>query len=134
MEFCKQRELCRSHYNDDQLKSVLAQGVVGFMNLFVTTLCKTSGGETLYVTVPTTLDDAAGRKDGKQKGQEVARRGGLSSNDCRVHAVYGVKSQTRLKTDLTVTEPISVSPARSGKIRQYKLQRRTGIRVIEVLE
>jgi hypothetical protein len=125
--FCKQNELCKSKYTDADIKSVLVVGVVGFANLFVTTLCKKNSGENIYVTVPSPLNDAAGREDGLQKGRDIAQEAGLSVNDCLIHAVYGVKSRKRLKTDLEIREHEPVSQGTGEAIRLYRLQRRNSI-------
>jgi hypothetical protein len=127
IEFCKQNELCKSKYTDVEIKSVLVVGVVGVANLFVTTLCKQSNSENVYVTVPSLLNDTAGREDGLKKGRDIAQKAGLSVNDCLIHAVYGVKSRKRLKTDLAIREHEPVSRSTAEAIRLYKLQRRNSI-------
>lgn len=127
IQFCQQNALCKSQYADAEIKSVVAVGVVGSTNLFVTTLCKQSSGEKIYVTVPSQLSDAAGRENGLQKGRDIAQEAGLSVKDCLIHAVYGAKSRKRLKTNLVALEVEAVPTNTSKKVRLYKVQRRNGI-------
>jgi hypothetical protein len=133
--FCKQNDLCKSQYTDDQMNAVTALGVVGHSNLFVTTLCRQDNGEQVYATVASQLDEQAGRQDGEKKGQEMIEKAGHSTQDCLVHAVYGVKSRGRLKANLNAQEPQSVSYSLKGEIRIYRIQRRSSMRrAFEVLD
>jgi hypothetical protein len=122
VQFCKQNKLCSSKYADADIKSALAVGVVGTSNLFVTSQCKKTSGEYIYVTVTSLLDDAAGREDGLEKGREF-----LQQENCLIHAVYGIKSGKRLKADLAIQEQEPISERISGEIRLFKMQRRNSI-------
>jgi hypothetical protein len=122
VQFCKQNKLCISKYADADIKLALAVGVVGSSNLFVTSKCKTSSGEYIYVTVTSLLDDAAGREDGLDKGREF-----LQQENCLIHAVYGIKSGKRLKADLAIEEQEPISQSISEEIRLFKMQRRNSI-------
>ena len=62
-----------------------------------------------------------------QKGRAIAQEAGLSVNDCLIHAVYGVKSRKRLKTNLGAPELEAIPNNTSRKVRLYKVQRRNGI-------
>lgn len=133
--FCKKTELCQSEYPDGEIKTVTAIGVVGYSNLFVTTLCRQDNGEHAYVTVTSVFDDMAGREDGLAKGKEAIKRAGHSTHDCTLHAVYGVKSRDRLQSGLIAQALEQENKTLKGEIRSYKVQRRNARRTaVEILE
>ncbi len=129
--FCRQNALCRDQYEKDEIKSGVATGVVGFTNLFVTTLCKQKDGAHTYVTAPSLYNDAEGREDGKQGGLRKIEGAGLSTEDCLIHAVYGVKSGGKLPTDLAAptTKEITVKVTTEFS-RPRKEQRRHATRTV----
>jgi hypothetical protein len=128
--FCQKNALCRDQYQAE-VKSAVATGVIGFTNLFVTTLCKQKGGEPTYVTAPSLYNDKEGREDGKQVGLRKIEDAGLSTEDCLIHAVYGVKSGGKLPTDLAAptTEEITVKVTTEFS-RPRKEQRRHATRTV----
>jgi hypothetical protein len=128
IKFCRETEVCLSEHPDGEIKEITAVGVVGHSNLFVTTACPQENGEFLYVTVPTIYDDAAGRTDGKVKGEEQIHRSGYLTENCTIHAVYGVKSRRRLQTDLMSQALEQNVEGLKGEVRTYKVQRRNATR------
>ena len=134
-KFCKQIELCRSQHPDGEIRGITAVGVVGYSNLFVTTECQQASGEHVYVTVSSIYDAAAGRKDGKNKGEDAIQRLGHVTDNCTVHAVYGVKSRQRLQTDLMAKALEQNVQSLKGEVRSYKIQRRNAARTAtEILD
>jgi hypothetical protein len=129
--FCQKNAQCRYQYPTSEVKSAVATGVVGFTNLFVTTLCKQNSGEHTYVTAPSLYNDGEGREDGKQLGLRKIKDVGLSTEDCLIHAVYGVKSGGKLPTDLAAptTKEITVKVTTEFR-RPRKEQRRHATRTV----
>ena len=108
---------------------------MGHSNLFVTTGCQQASGEYVYVTVSSIHDAAAGRKDGKNKGEDAIQRLGHLADNCTIHAVYGVKSRQRLQTDLMAKALEQNVQSLKGEVRVYRVQRRNAARTAtEILD
>ena len=135
MKFCKERELCRNQFPSGEIETITATGVVGYTNIFVTTVCQQENGEHAYITAPSVYDGEAGREDGKNKGEEALRGGGLSTENCSIHAVYGVKSRDLLKNNLAGGFSGQKVQTLNAQIRSYKVQRRNATRTAtEILD
>lgn len=133
-KFCKRTELCRNQNLHEDIKASTATGSVGSSNLFVTISCQQDSGEHVYATVSSIYDDMAGREDGKKKGEMIIQGAGHFTDNCFVHAVYGVKSRERLRSDLTTKASTQDVRALKGEIRTYRMQRRKAMRTIEIME
>lgn len=133
--FCEQTELCRKQHPNGEIKEITAVGVVGHSNLFVTTACPQASGESVYVTMTSIYDDDAGRKDGKIRGEELVQRSGHVTDNCTIHAVYGVKSRKRLQTELMSQALEQNVQSLKGEVRTYRVQRRSATRTAtEILD